>query len=483
MMLRSFRPPILLSLLSCLALAASAAAPAPALARLPDDARIWERARDFVDGARGAPGVVIAVRDRDGTRILPYGYAEAGVPMSASARFEIGSITKGFNALLLADMERRGEVRATDTVADLLPPEYLPLADAIAAITLEDLASHHSGLPRLAFGLRGWLRLLSADPYAGATPDELFRLLARQDADAVASARGRFRYSNFGAALLGQLLARRAGMPYEALLRERVLAPLGIGEAAFLDGGEIARAAQGHARGRPVASWRMDAYAPAGGLVLTAGDLLAAGERLLAPAPAFADAFVPRHALGEGEDGGAVGLGWFRDRIGGHETWWHNGGTSGSRSFLGVVPAQGRVVVVLANGDGDADALARRLLEPGLPAQTRRVPWLRTLGTALGLLGVPAWLLLALRRRRAQDRIRALTRCVEAAVALVLLLRLGDWISLPLASWWICAGLSLALALWGLRRAGDIPWPRRRDRWRSGFGLAFGVAVLAILLV
>lgn len=479
--------PSILRCLCVLALALSASAVAsPSGQRLPDDDGVRARMRAFVEDARGAPGVVVAVRDVDGRR--SYAHGRSGLPsapeMDPSMRFEIGSITKGFNGMLLAEMIARDEVSADQTLGELMPGGEA-LAPEVAAITLEDLATHHSGLPRLPLSLGLTLRMVTGDPYRGSTPQELFDAVGGLSPGRVAERRGRFAYSNLGSALLGQLLAHRAQQPYERLLQERVLTPLGIVDAAYLTQAPPDDVARGHLGGQAVKSWRMDAYTPAGGLLLDAGALLDLGERMLADAPGFvAESMHARRTFGR-EGRSQVGLGWFHDTIGGQRVIWHNGGTSGTRSFLAVAPEHGWVVVALANDEGDVDGLAARVLDPGRPLQAREVRWLSLSLTLLVLVGAPL-LLFHYARPAAMarlDRVRILDRIAAVGVALLLVRWLGNWIQLPFVLWWLSLACSLAAAALLLRRMRERPW-LAPGRWRFGhvFSLLVSAALLAALL-
>ena len=345
------------------------AAPAPSQAplpqgRLPDDEQVRAQLRAFIDQPGSAPGVVVGLGDARGVRFLALGDAGDGALPDADTVFEAGSITKGLTGLLLAQMAAAGEVRLDQPIAGLLP-EGPALAPELAAITLADLARHRAGLPRLAGGPEMQARMTSEDPYAGSTPAEIFADLARVPPETVRAGHGRFAYSNLGAALLGQLLARAAGEPYESLLAKRVFAPLDL-PAPVLDPDAVTgRQASATQAGRPVPHWHLDAYAPTGGWQASARDLHALGVRLLESEPGWVAAALQRVELpGHPERG--MGLGWHHGVVGDREIIWHNGGTAGSSSFLGIVPSEGLVVAVLANGGGGiVDGLARSLLASG----------------------------------------------------------------------------------------------------------------------
>lgn len=331
--------------------------------KLPDDIVVTERIQALIAATGVAPGVIVALLDRDGPRFVAWGDAGDGRPPDADTVFEAGSITKGLTGLLLAQMITAGEVAADQPVSEIIPARF-ELSTEAAAITLEQLATHTSGLPRIAAGPEMQARMTSSDPYAGSTPAEIFADVARMTPATISAGRGRYAYSNVGSALLGQLLAQAADQPFEVLLAERVFGPLELA-APVLDPDAVAgRRASGTHAGQPVPVWQFDAYAPMGAWQASARELLALGERLLRGEPAWiADALRKRDVAGHP---GGVGQAWHFAQIGDREVIWHNGGTAGSSSHLAVVPAEGLVVAVLANGGGGvADGLARALVASG----------------------------------------------------------------------------------------------------------------------
>jgi serine-type D-Ala-D-Ala carboxypeptidase/endopeptidase len=194
------------------------------------------------------------------------------------------------------------------------------------------------------------------DPYAATTVEELVEDLGR-----VRLRRRRLRYSNFGAALLGQALAARAGARYEELVEERVLRPLGVEEVWAGDGPEVA---QPHdRRGRPVAPWTFGAYAPAGCLRGTVRGALTLSAACLRPPAAMADAvglaLTPIARRGPLQ----AGLGWLRSPVA-RDTrmWWHNGGTHGTRAFTGFVRETAEAVAAATNSAKAPDRAATAAL-------------------------------------------------------------------------------------------------------------------------
>jgi D-alanyl-D-alanine-carboxypeptidase/D-alanyl-D-alanine-endopeptidase len=294
-------------------------------------------------------------------RIAP-GRAEAP---RADTIFEIGSITKVFTALVLADMVEEGVVGLHDPVQRYLP-DGVTLPVRGRPLTLADLATQTSGLPRLP---RGLIRMSLRDrknPYA--------RFGVRHLERAIRTARLRsdpgkkLHYSNFGFGLLGHVLGLRAGLDFERLVRERVCDAAGLVDTRIsVPAHDLPRFADGHdRRGRPVPHWQLPALAGAGALRSTVADLLRFLDlqleppptRLGRPARATQEPRVRRGRMWQG-------LGWVSLPLRGrpHRMLWHNGGTGGFRSFVGFVPETRTGVVVLSNCARSVDAIGFRIVE------------------------------------------------------------------------------------------------------------------------
>jgi serine-type D-Ala-D-Ala carboxypeptidase/endopeptidase len=297
-----------------------------------------------------------------------YGRLRAGGADAPDGRtlFEIGSITKVFTGLLLADLAEHGIVGLDDPLARYLPASVRVPASAGREITLADLSSHAAGLPRNPRGmLRRWLRD-RRNPFAGLSVEEVQEGLARTRLRRRPGQRAR--YSNLGVGLLGQALERAAGQPYGRLVRERICLPLGMPDTVVAPSGDqAARLAVGHTRrGRPVPRFEVAALAGAGALRSTATDMLRflranldpAGTPLAAPLERIQQ---PRLRRGRGMQ---MGLGWLivRSPEPAGPLLWHDGGTSGFRSFVAVARDRGIAVVVLSNTARFVDRLGLRLV-------------------------------------------------------------------------------------------------------------------------
>ena len=218
-------------------------------------------------------GVAIGVSKHGVRRVFTYGTANAG------SIFEIGSITKTFTGLVLAQMAVQGKIRLDEPVRELLPAATMR-KPAGQEITLLDLATHRSGLPPMPDNINPAGTL---NPGADYHARDLYDFLARRGVAKPANAS--FLYSNLGFGLLGQALANRAGMTYPNLVSEEITGPLGMRDTALsLSPEQQNRMIQAYdARHRPAVPWVLDALAGAGAIRATAGDMLTYLEANLHP--------------------------------------------------------------------------------------------------------------------------------------------------------------------------------------------------------
>ena len=305
------------------------------------------------DGPDGAPLVAGIGRLR----------APGGPAPDADTTFEIGSITKTFTALALAQTVVAGRLSLGTPVRGLLPGGGAVPSRNGVDITVEHLARHTSGLPRSPQGLS--LRAIWAagtrgeDPYAPISTPVLLKELSRTRLRRTPG-QPRIRYSNFGAGLLGLALTNVYDKAtYQEMIEEVVLRPLGL--VATTSGGETQ--AEGHAiRRRPAPNWHLDGLAGAGALRSTARDLLSYLRAQLEPdRTPLAEAIRLTHVLLKPARM-TVGLGWMCSSSRAGRMFWHNGGTGGFRSFAGFLPDHGAAAVVLVNDQRSPDRAAMRLL-------------------------------------------------------------------------------------------------------------------------
>jgi D-alanyl-D-alanine-carboxypeptidase/D-alanyl-D-alanine-endopeptidase len=278
--------------------------------------------------------------------------------------FEIGSITKTFTATLLADMVVRKQMSLEDPVRKWLPEGIqAPTRDG-KEILLWHLATHTSGLPRLSKRLTMQVIQHADNPYSRFSVDEMYADL--QSASLACVPGEKYAYSNFATGLLGQLLARHAGVGYEELVRSRICKPLGMNDTSIaLSADQRARLAPGHdADMAASANWDIPTLAGAGALRSTVHDMLLyvaahLGRRDWPLAEAARLAHQPRHKIDKSPQ--SIALGWHCNT---HlQILWHNGQTGGYHSYAALQKPKQIAVVVLSNcADGTIDRLGDQIL-------------------------------------------------------------------------------------------------------------------------
>lgn len=325
--------------------------------------------------AQASTGMVLGVLEEGKPRFVATGLrgTAGSAPLDAATIFEIGSISKTFTTTLLALMVVNGEVKLEDPAQQFLPAGVtMPSKDG-RQITLLDLATSTSGLPRMP-------TVNPADPrnpYADYDSQQLYAFL---NGFTLSRAPGEaYEYSNLGMGLLGHLLERKGGKPYEQLVRERILLPLGMKETWItLPQNERARLAQGHNRdGEVTGNWDFDVLAGAGGWRSTPADMLRFLQAALHP-PATplgkAITLATTSQRPAGVNGVTIALGWHIISRGGQQIVFHNGETGGYHSWIGFNRATGANALILAAGAGDIDDIALNVVEPSIPRRDPPAP-------------------------------------------------------------------------------------------------------------
>ena len=298
-----------------------------------------------------------------------YGIVHLGSATSAGKKadnltlYELGSISKVFTSLLLADAVVRGELQLEATAnfvnsAGIRLPEHEG-----RSIQWIDLSTHRSGLPRLpanleVTSLKDPYRLYDSKKAAAALGDIK---LARKPGDSQ-------EYSNFAVSVLGYLIAENAKSTYQDLLRERIAKPLGMNDCTFdLTSDQKKRFATPHDQvGSPTLAWSFADLPGAGGVHATMFDMMRFAKAQLSPPPGKLGEAIElawkQHSTAD-ESGPATGLGWMIHGDG--ETRWHNGGTGGSRSAIFINRRIKSAVIVLCNTSvtNEVDDLAADLLK------------------------------------------------------------------------------------------------------------------------
>ncbi len=322
--------------------------------------------QDRVDRARQSLGMVSCQFDAGQYRIATYGRSGApnDRPLDGDTVFEIGSITKVFTALLLAEMVTRGELALDDPVSKYLPARVRMPTRNGKQITLLDLATYTSGLPRMPTGIP----LDGDNPFAAYTVDQLYEFLAHHALRFDPGAR--YVYANLGFGLLGHVLALRADTSYEDLVVSRICAPLWMNDTRIsLTASMRERLAAGHLSNlKPASNWDFPTLPGTGALRSTANDLLkfmratclGGGDARLRPAIEL--------LLQTRRPGGAsnteVGLGWFIRSGDNDEIVWKDGMTGGYASFVGFSSQLRSGAIVLSNAANGINDIGLELTNP-----------------------------------------------------------------------------------------------------------------------
>jgi CubicO group peptidase (beta-lactamase class C family) len=295
-------------------------------------------------------GVAIGVLRKGVRRVFAYGTAKQ------DSIFEIGSVTKTFTGLILAQLIEQGSVQLDQPVRELLPAGTVSKPGG-QEISLLDLVTQHSGLPRLPDNFNP---ADPSNPYADYHADDLYRYIALHGVGKPADAP--FLYSNLGFGLLGQALSNRAGIPYPRLLEQEITTPLSLKDTVVsLTRQQQSRLIQGHtANHEDARPWDLDSLAGAGAIRSTAADMLTYLEANLHPEKlALSKSISPGsrtlpNAIKLSHDLRStaspemhIAFAWLHvDSTG---SYWHNGATGGYSSFVFFNPQEDYAAVVLVN--------------------------------------------------------------------------------------------------------------------------------------
>jgi len=310
-------------------------------------------------------GCIVTAEFRDSN--TTFHLAGKGIPDLAPERhlFEIGSISKVFTGLLLAQSVSDKKLSLSTTLRDLLGPDFTFADPNVAAITLEQLSTHTSGLPRLPPNI-GPHPDTSPDPYAAYDRSALHDFL--HVATLPGPAPHPSAYSNLAVGLLGDLLAAQNDTTWEQLVIDRIAKPLGmIDTFVTLDPETQKRLAPPFEGSKPGTNWTFKALAGAGALRSSASDMIRFGKALLnpdtTPFPEAIRLMLAPRANFSGETS-KIGLGIILSRFLNEPAWEHDGGTGGYRTSFQVQPDSKTIRVILINNDALAPPLVLAAIDP-----------------------------------------------------------------------------------------------------------------------
>ncbi len=326
------------------------------------DSQVDNIARAYVNKVNTVGLSIGVVKDGD---TYTYGYGatqkENGHIPGPDAIFEIGSITKTFTATLLAYFVTEGKVSLSDPITKYLP-DSVAANKSLQQITLQMLANHTSGLPRLPSNM-----LLNAatmvDPYKDYDKEKLFAYLKKCE---LASVPGeKYTYSNLAAGLLGTILERVSGKTYEEMVTDIICKPLHMNNTVqHPDAKQKEQEVKVYNdKGEPVQMWNMDALAGAGALRSSLHDmLLYAQVNMKEKKSSLSKAMTLTHHITYDKEM-TIGLGWHMGKTKDDNYIWHNGGTGGCSSYMAFSPDKKIAVVVLSNSAESTDVVGQDIFK------------------------------------------------------------------------------------------------------------------------
>jgi len=336
-------------------------------------------ARPFIENGTNL-GLVIGVLDGEDKRIFGYGKRSiaSDAPPDGDTIFAIGSVTKAFLSLIVHQLVQEGALSLSDNLEDLLPKD-VELSDAARKITVGQLLTHSSGLPRQPNDLQMFVSLINytftgENIYRHIDAHKVFEVL--RDFDPDPDEVGAYRYSNIGSGILAKVVELRTQKSLEVLLNEQILSRIGARDTAYhLTSEQSFRMAEGHvgdspffmSRNTPTAQWDMgNILSGAAGLYSTANDLLEfARYRISLGSSAMKTTPIHKGILSVSSKAAQrSSYGWMVDDFDeyGAQIIFQYGIISGYSAYIGVEPNRKIAVVVLANNFNWDDYIGHSLL-------------------------------------------------------------------------------------------------------------------------
>ena len=345
------------------------------LAALPSNIETEKILRKQLIESGQAVGVAVALVDISGIRLVSVGNASKNIPLSEENLFEIASLTKTFTGILLALAQEKGEIKLEEPVEKFLP-NGLTLRDKNnEAIRLVDLATHRSGLPRLASNLQP---LDVKNPYADFTEQDLLDFVKNFKATRVRNSQ--YEYSNIGFGILGYILTHVAkASSYAELVQERILKPLQMESTTADPQRFLNRIAKPHdSSGKPTPLWDMpQAHAGAGALRATPGDMgryiqAIAGITQTPLSNAILQATLPRE---QGPNPiNPIGLAFIQVPFHERKFIYHEGSTMGTSSSMLIDSSTKEGIFIVANTSTRLFEVALELMDQRFKMISKKFP-------------------------------------------------------------------------------------------------------------
>jgi len=319
--------------------------------------------RDNVNNGKHQ-SLFVGIIDENDVEYYYYGdMAKGENPIDENTLFEIGSVTKVFTTMILADMVEKGEVNLNDPIEKFLPEDVSTPSKNGRTITLFDLATHSSGLPRMPDGFP----ITDMDEQFQYDREEMYDSLSKVELSREIGSQ--YEYSNFGFFLLGHILSLQAGQSYEELLQERVLDKFGMDSTCVKQCDDLRdRFANPHFLGFAANELNLSED------MVGAGEIRSSGKDMLSflsyvmgleDSDLRSSFELTQKVNRQIDDTLSIGLAWHMLQKDDRMIVWHNGATNGFASFVGFDPESNQGVVVLTNTLNPVDDIGVWLLEHG----------------------------------------------------------------------------------------------------------------------
>jgi len=311
------------------------------------------------------PSIAIALIDSTGTYYFNFGKTEdVGKKVNENTIYEIGSISKVFTGILLAQQILDSDLTLEDEINNLLHDGIVVPVIGDNEITLGTLTDHTSGLPGMP---DNFAPANPNNPYADYTVKQMYEFISNyQPSREVGS---EYEYSNLAQGLLGHLLSKNKNISYEKLMIETIADPLGMNDTRIEFSERMKNnLAHGHSGGQVVENWDIPTLAGAGAIRSSTLDMAKFISANLGYVNSpITDAMYLSHKIRHDKAGSngdmSVAMGWHIRKEEGLDVYWHNGGTGGYRSFTGFVKETGKGVVILTNSSHHSDDIGFKLLD------------------------------------------------------------------------------------------------------------------------
>ncbi len=308
------------------------------------------------------PSISMAYIKGDEVTYFNYGNTllENGQPVNENTIYEIGSISKVFTTILLADEIWKGNMELIDPISKYLPETVSVPTRGEKVITLKDLATHTSGLPRMPTNFNPKDRL---NPFADYTVEQLYEFLSAYKLERDIGSL--YEYSNLGMGLLGHILELHTGKSYEELVVQRIAKPLGMDDTqiVFTDRMKKRLAYGYNEQLERTSNWDITSLAGAGAIRSSTSDMVKFIKANMSNSDSSLNKAMKlshKIAFTDTTNNFNIGLAWHFANNG--SITWHNGGTGGYRAFSGFNSDTNEGVVVLTNSTFTTDAIGLKVL-------------------------------------------------------------------------------------------------------------------------